>query len=215
MKLKLLVFIFGSVILFIFQIMFCDSLIKDVARKNLFQNESDWTKSKKIGLVLGTSKFLWGGKVNLYYKYRIDCAVALYKKNRVRIFIVSGDNGSENYNEPDLMKQDLIEAGIPEANIFCDYAGFRTLDSIIRAKEIFGANDLLIISQKFHLERALYLSKRVGVNAIGVIAKDVPKWYNKAGYYREKLARVKAVLDICLEKQPKFLGKQEVNLEVL
>lgn len=212
---KLVVFVLGSIILFLFQILFCDAVIKDVANNKLFEVDSGSLPEKKVALVLGTSKFLWGGRENLYYKYRIQCAVRLYNTKKVKFFIVSGDNSSKSYNEPNLMKDDLIKAGIPASKVFCDYAGFRTLDSIIRANSIFGVKDIVIVSQKFHLERALYISERIGLNAIGVIAKDVPLWYNKSVYYRERLARVKAVVDICFEKQPKFLGKKEFNLEVL
>ena len=112
----------------------------------------------KVGLLLGTSKYLSSGHINLYYKYRIEAVTKLYRSGKIKFILISGDNGSKSYNEPELMKQDLIENGIPTSKIFLDYAGFRTLDSVLRAQKIFGQNSFTVISQEFHNERALYLA---------------------------------------------------------
>ena len=166
-------------------------------------------KENKVGLVLGTIKTLENGRINLYFKYRMDAAELLFKKGKVKYLIVSGDNSHEGYNEPLYMKQDLMSRGIPEDKIFADYAGFRTLDSIVRAKEIFQQNSFTIISQKFHNERAIFISHAKGFNVIGFNAQDVNKIDGLSVQIREYLARVKVLIDIyIINQQPKFLGEK-------
>lgn len=155
----------------------------------------------KVGLLLGTGKYAASGNINLFYKYRIDTAVKLYKAGKIEYILVSGDNSTKDYDEPSDFKNDLIAKGIPEENIFLDYAGFRTLDSVVRAKEIFGQTSITFISQKFHNQRAIYIAKHHNINAIGFNAKDVYK-----SHFREYLARSKASLDLVFNIQPKFLG---------
>lgn len=181
-----------------------------VERKGFDKTYTDVNKipKNKVGLVLGTSKYLINGRVNLYYKYRINAAVTLYKSRKINYIIVSGDNGTKNYNEPSNFKQDLIKRGVPEDKIYLDYAGFRTLDSVIRVKKIFGQSSVTIISQEFHNERAIYLANYFGVNAVGFNAKNVPDKYGLKVELREYLARVKVFVDIALNVKPKFLGKQ-------
>lgn len=133
--------------------------IEKNAENKTFSNSSK-IKKNKVGLVLGTSKFLNNGEINLYFKYRINATVELYKKGKIDFVLVSGDNGNKNYNEPTDFKNELIKKGIPANKIFLDYAGFRTLDSVVRAKEIFGQVSITIISQKFHNERAIYLAEK-------------------------------------------------------
>ena len=162
----------------------------------------------KVGLVLGTSKFLQNGTVNLYYKYRVDATVALYKAGKIDYVIVSGDNSTKEYDEPSTFKEDLIKGGIPEGRIYLDYAGFRTLDSVVRVKEIFGQESVIIISQQFHNERAIYLAEHYDIKAIGYNAKNVSKHYGFKTNLREYLARTKVFIDILLGVQPKFLGEK-------
>ena len=159
----------------------------------------------KVGLLLGTGKYAASGNINLFYKYRIDAVVKLYKAGKIEYILVSGDNSRKDYDEPTDFKKDLIAKGIPEDRIFLDYAGFRTLDSVVRAKEIFGQTSITIISQKFHNQRAIYIAKQYSINAVGFNAKDV---YNS--HFREYLARSKASLDLVFNVQPKFLGEKIV-----
>lgn len=162
----------------------------------------------RVGLLLGTSSTLSNGNNNLYFDYRIDAAVQLYKANKIRYIIASGDNSRNNYNEPQEMKDALIRKGIPSSAIYLDYAGFRTLDSVVRANEIFSQNSITIISQKFHNERAIYLATYFGIDAIGFNAKDVDA---RAGFktkVRELFARVKVFVDLITNKQPKYLGEK-------
>lgn len=158
----------------------------------------------KVGLLLGTSQFRKGGGKNLYFKYRIQAAVKLFKNNKIDFILVSGDNAHLNYNEPRDLKKALLKHGIPLEKIILDYAGFRTLDSVIRAKEIFGQENIIIISQKFQNERAIYLAEKNGLHAFGFNAKDPGD--NLKIYIREQLARTKAYFDILFGVQPKFLG---------
>lgn len=162
---------------------------------------------KKVGLLLGTIKYLADGRINLYYQFRVDAAVKLFKENKIEFIIVSGDNGSIRYDEPTAFKEDLIKAGIPENKIFLDYAGFRTLDSVVRVKEIFGQDDIIVISQKFHNERAIYLAEHFNIKAVGFNAKNVQRLVLKV-QIREYLARVKMFLDILTGTKPKFLGEK-------
>ncbi|WP_458629136.1 SanA/YdcF family protein [Winogradskyella sp. PC D3.3] len=157
----------------------------------------------KVGLVLGASKWAPSGNLNLFYKHRIEATVALYQAGKIDYILVSGDNGRKDYDEPTDFKTDLIAKGIPEECIFLDYAGFRTLDSIVRAKAIFGQHSITIISQKFHNERAIYIAQHFNINAIAFNAKDVYKTPA-----REYLARTKASLDLLFNVQPKFLGEK-------
>ena len=162
----------------------------------------------KVGLLLGTSKFLSDGRINLYYKYRIDAAVQLFKAGKIDFILVSGDNSTKDYDEPSMIKQDLIDNGVPENKIFLDYAGFRTLDSVVRCKEIFGQNSITVISQQFHNERAIYIAERKGMDAVGFNAKDVTAYYGFKTQLREKFARVKMHIDLIFGKNPKFLGEK-------
>lgn len=168
----------------------------------VFDSVSNIPKNK-VGLVLGTGKYAASGNINLFYKYRVDAAVKLYQAKKIEYILVSGDNSRKDYDEPSDFKQDLIARGIPEDKIFLDYAGFRTLDSVIRAKEIFGQTSITFISQKFHNQRAIYIANSYDIKAVGFNAKDVYK-----SHFREYLARSKASLDLVFNVQPKFLGKK-------
>ena len=171
--------------------------------KDLVYDDVNAIPKNKVGLLLGTGKYAASGNINLFYKYRIDAAVKLYKAGKIEYILVSGDNGRKDYDEPSDFKTDLIARGIPEDKIFLDYAGFRTLDSVVRAKEIFGQSTITIISQRYHNQRAIYIADHYNINAVGFNAKDV---YNS--HFREYLARSKASLDLVFNVQPKFLGEK-------
>lgn len=168
-----------------------------------------------VALVLGTAAHVAGGWSNYFFKYRMEAAAALFKAGKVKALIVSGDNGTYSYDEPTDMKLALIKLGVPTEKIVCDYAGFRTLDSVVRAKEVFGQQRVIFVSQRFHNARAIYLARAFGIEAYGMNAKDVPVALSVKTFLREKLACVKAVLDVnVLGTQPRFLGeKVSVPLE--
>lgn len=162
-----------------------------------------------VAVVLGTSKYL-GKVLNEYYVHRIDAAIDLYEQGKIANFLLSGDNAHRSYNEPWTMKRDLLSAGVPEENIYLDYAGFRTLDSVIRAKEIFDTDDFLIISQRFHCERAIYIAKSHNINARCMAALGPTRHSGFKVRMREVFARAKAMLDLyIIHAKPKFLGPKE------
>ena len=201
-RILLLIFIIPIVLVFT-----ANYLIEKNAENKTFSSSSK-IKKNKVGLVLGTAKTLKNGYINLYFTYRINATVELYKKGKIDYVLVSGDNGNKNYDEPTDFKNELIKKGIPEDRIFLDYAGFRTLDSVVRAKEIFGQLAITIISQKFHNERAIYLAEKNGISAIGFNARDLSGKYGLKTRIREYFARTKACLDIIFGVKPKFLGKK-------
>lgn len=162
----------------------------------------------KVAVVLGTAPNLVNGYQNYYFTYRIEAATKLYQSGKVTHFILSGDHGRKNYNEPEAMKQALIKNGVPENVIYLDYAGFRTLDSMIRAKEIFGQNEFIVVSQEFHNQRAVYIARQNGINAYGYNAKDVNKHAGLKTNIREYFARTKVFIDSFFGIQPKFLGEK-------
>ncbi|MDM8561430.1 ElyC/SanA/YdcF family protein [Candidatus Parabeggiatoa sp. HSG14] len=172
-------------------------------------SDIDAIPAKKVALLLGTVKRLHHGRINRYFKYRIDAAVQLYKAGKIKHIIASGDNRTRFYNEPKEMKKSLMEEGIPKHAITLDYAGFRTLDSVVRCKKVFLQNDIIIISQKFHNERAIFISDFYDIQAIGFNAKGVSITDDIKTPIREYLARFKAVLDLYfLKTRPKFLGEK-------
>lgn len=146
----------------------------------------------------------------MYYLYRIQAATYLYFYQKVDYIIVSGDNRARNYNEPIKMYNDLVEAGIPKEKIILDYAGFRTLDSVIRGKEIFGQSQFTIVSQPFHSQRAVYIARKRGINAIAYNAEDVVNTFSLDLMVREIGARVLMGIDLLLKRQPHFLGEKVV-----
>ena len=180
-------------------------LVNSSTKAQLFADVNEVPKNK-VGLLLGTAKYMDKARkiINMYYQNRIDAAVALYMAGKVDYIIVSGDNGTTYYNEPALMKADLIARGVPAARIFMDNAGFRTLDSILRCRDIFGQNQFTVISQQFHNQRALYIANHKQVNAIAFNAADGDMYWEVA--LREKLARVKMGLDLMFNKQAKIMG---------
>lgn len=196
------------IILYIFlgTAVFLPSYIIDQKTEKYVYNQIEEIPKNKVGLVLGTSKWSRGGGVNLFFKYRIDATVALYKKGKIDFVLVSGDNALIEYNEPEFFKKELIKRGIPKEKIFLDYAGFRTLDSVIRASKVFGQQSYTVISQEFHNKRAIYIASLNDINVIGFNAKDVSDAYGFKVYLREYLARTKVFVDALFNVQPKFLG---------
>ena len=193
----------------LFALVICNHLINSFAEGKTYSSTSQIPKNK-VGLILGTSKRIVGGQPNPYYENRISATVTLYTADKIDFVLVSGDNGSIYYNEPTTMKKDLVAKGIPEERIFLDYAGFRTLDSMVRAKEVFGLTEVTIISQKFHNERAIYIAEKKGLKAIGFNATDVSLGSGLRVQFREYFARVKVFLDLAMKIEPRFYGDKEI-----
>ncbi|HTE27576.1 SanA/YdcF family protein [Flavitalea sp.] len=192
-------------------VIICNAKVENAAAGKTFSKVGD-VPYNKVGLVLGTGKTLEGGFINPYYQYRVNAAVELWKKNKIQSIIISGDNSTTDYNEPGDFRQDLIKLGVDSNHIYLDYAGFRTFDSMVRLKKIFGQDSVTVISQEFHNERALYIAKREGIVAVGFNARDVNAKQGIKVQAREKLARVKLFVDYLVGTEPKFLGKK-VNIQ--
>lgn len=188
-------------------IIWSNNHVEAKAQRSIYK-ELDSIPANNVGLVLGTSRYVKGGYENLYFKYRINAAVELFKSGKVKHLLVSGDNHVKEYDEPQDMREALIERGIPDSCITLDYAGFRTLDSIIRCWKVFGQTKFIIISQPFHNERAVFIGRHYNLDVSAYNAQKVSASYGFKTQLREYLARVKAVLDVyVLNKKPKFLGE--------
>lgn len=181
----------------------CYAWVSFSARKYLYTDMTQIPK-RQVGIVLGTNKYLRNKKINQFYQNRITAAAKLYHAGKVDYLIVSGDNRKNNYNEPKQMRADLIKAGVPSKRIQPDYAGLRTLDSVLRMDKVFGHQDYTIISQRFHNERAVFLATAKGQTPIAFNA-DNPSVMFKV-LLRESLARVKAVWDLISGKQARHYG---------
>ena len=173
-----------------------DRLFSDVAR----------TPRNRVGLLLGTSAEDRTGDPNPYFVKRIEAAAALYKADKVEHVLITGDNGRWGYNEPMDMRRALMEAGVDSADITLDFAGFDTFDSVVRARKIFGQQRLMVISQQFHNQRALWIARSFGIDAIGFNAEDIPTHPMQWSWIRERGARLKMWLDLALGADPHFLG---------
>ncbi|MCX4761969.1 YdcF family protein [Streptomyces sp. NBC_01275] len=161
----------------------------------------------EVAVVFGAG--LWNGEPSPYLAHRLDAAATLYRAGRVSVVLVTGDNSRKDYDEPDAMRGYLTKHGVPDARIVSDYAGFDTWDSCVRAKKIFGVDRAVLISQGFHIRRAVALCEAAGVDSygVGVDAKHDVTWYY--GGTREIFAAGKAALDAVFEPDPHFLGPKE------
>lgn len=184
----------------------CYWLVALCAKGRIYDSVND-TPFNDVGMVLGTGPTTITGAKNRFFLYRIDAAEQLYKAGKIKFILISGDNSRKDYSEPDVMKDSLVARGIPNDVIYLDYAGFRTWDSVIRAKKVFGQNNLTVISQQFHNERSIFIGDRFGMQLIGFNAKDTPSRFHMIrAYIRENLARVKIFVDLLTRRQPHFLG---------
>jgi len=204
---KLKYILFFSFALIIVAIWIADYVIEKSTDSLVYKDTSGIPKNK-VGLLLGTSKYVDSGLLNLYFISRIEAAVKLYQAGKIEFIVISGDNSQKDYNEPLDMKNELVQKGIPEDKIYLDYAGFRTYDSVIRADKIFGQTSFTVISQDFHNRRAVYIAGKMGLKAIGFNAGDVDFYNGFKTKLREKFARVKVFIDLAVNKEPKFLGQK-------
>jgi len=204
---RIIMVVFIAFILVVSVIFFANWKIEHDSREFVYDNV-DSIPAQKAALVLGAAKNI-GNRQNLYFTYRIQAAKELYDAGKVKVFVVSGDNSRKDYNEAEDMRKALIEAGVPGNIIHCDYAGLRTLDSVVRINEIFGQESFIVVSQEFHNQRAIFLAQYYGLTAYGYNAKDLS--LNRSSYrtkIRELFARVKVFVDIVTGKEPKYLGEK-------
>lgn len=160
---------------------------------------------RHLGLVLGCPKLVSNGQLNFFFVERVKVAADLYRQGKVDYLLASGDNSNPNDDEPRDLKSALITEGVPAERIYVDYAGFSTLDSIVRAKEVFGQTEITVISQEFQDQRAIFIAKHLTLDAIGFNAPDL---FSGRTLVRESLARVRAVLDVYLFRlRPRYEGE--------
>jgi SanA protein len=165
----------------------------------------------RVGLVLGCAPRTRDGRRNLFFERRIAAAVELFRAGRVQYLLLSGDNSKTDYDEPSDMRRALVQAGVPSARLVLDHAGFRTLDSVVRAKEVFGLTEVIVVSQQFHNERAVYLARARGLNAFAFNAQEVGGREGTWMATREAFSRLCAILDVrLLHTAPRFLGPREI-----
>ncbi len=182
--------------------------------KTQIYSDTETIPQNDVAILLGASKTLRNGSENLFFKYRIEAAANLFKSGKIKHIIVSGDNSKKEYDEATDMREALVAQGVPDSCITQDYAGFRTLDSMVRCLKVFGQNKITVISQRFHNERAVFIGNFYGMEVVAFNAKDVPDAFSLKVRIREQFAKFKAVLDLyLLHKQPKFLG-EKISIEL-
>ena len=197
-------FNFSAIISGTFFWMLCSNLWIEKSTEEFLYDTVEMVPEREYALVLGANKNGYYG-INNYFKYRMEAASSLYFNGKVKRIIVSGDNHIKTYDETTDMAEYLIGLGVPDAVIIRDYAGFRTLDSVVRAKKVFHCNSLIIVSQEFHNQRAVFIANQYGIDAVGFNAQDVRSKKNFT-HWREIAAKFLTILDLYLfNTQPKFL----------
>lgn len=164
------------------------------ARQFVFHDLSS-VPANDIALVLGTGPFTAKGNTNLHFVVRVEAAARLYKSGKAKHLLLSGDNHIRGYDEPTEMKNALLNLGVPNAAMTLDYAGLRTLDSMERARKIFGQTNLTLVTEEFHSARSIFLARHFGIHAVVFCAEPLPAAWNYTVDIREAAARVLAVLD--------------------
>lgn len=179
--------------------------VKATTKKQIL-NENEATKLEDIDCIFVLGAGIWGERPSPILEDRLLQAISLYEKNVSAKIIMSGDHGRKEYDEVNIMKDYAIEKGVPSENIFMDHAGFSSYESIYRAKEIFGAKKIVIVTQKYHLYRSLYIANQLDIEAYGVGAD--PRKYAGQAYreLREILARNKDFAKCIFKPEPTYLG---------
>ncbi len=201
---------FSLLLLGLLSLMLCNRWIVTSTEADLYTNWAALPENE-VGLVLGTSPYTAEGMPNPHFAGRIVAAVELYQLGRVKHLIVSGANPDASYNEPRRMWQALTAAGVPAQAITMDFAGFRTFDSVARAKLVFGLDRLTVITQDYHAYRALFIGRHLGLRPVAYAPAGEASGPAFRPYLREVLARIWAILDLYLfDTEPKFVGQAEV-----
>ncbi len=203
---KKLFFILGFILLLIFIVFSLNGVVVGTTSNRVIKDEdiNNITDIDAI-LVLGC-KVNPDGTPSMMLEKRIDKAIELYEKTGIKI-LLSGDHGKKEYDEVNTMKQMVLDENLPKEDVFLDHAGFSTYDSIYRAKYVFGVKKMVIVTQKYHLYRALYIAKKLGIDAYGIPADNIPyKFINIKNEIREVLARDKDVFKTMFKPKSKFVG---------
>ena len=175
--------------------------------KNKMIKDNDYSLLKDVDCILILGAGIWGDKPSPMLQDRLDEGIKLYNEGIAPKIIMSGDHGREEYDEVNIMKEYAIEQGVPSEDIFMDHAGFSTYESIYRAKEIFDADNIVIVTQEYHLYRALYIADKLNINAYGV--NSDPRKYSGQTFreLREILARNKDFINCIIKPEPTYLGE--------
>jgi len=204
---KKVIVILAIIVIIIVLIIFAINLyVKESTKKQIISN-GDYTKLENIDCIIVLGAGVWGDKPSPMLEDRLLEGINLYNNNVSNKIIMSGDHGREESDEVNIMKNYAIERGVPSENIFMDHAGFSTYESIYRAKDIFEAKKVVIVTQEYHLYRALYIANQLGLEAYG-IGSD-PRQYVGATYreLREILARDKDFIKCIFKPEPTYLGE--------
>lgn len=202
---KVLICILVIIAIMIIGVVSINIYVKKSTKKQI-KNEDECEEITEVDCIIVLGAAVWGDKPSPMLEDRLLEGIELYQKGVSKKIIMSGDHGQNEYDEVNIMKQFAIEKGIPSEDIFMDHAGFSTYDSIYRAKEIFGAKKIIIVTQEYHLYRALHIANRLGIEAYGVGAD--PRQYVGAfnREVREILARNKDFVKCIIKPNPKYLG---------
>ena len=203
---KMIKYIIMLILIFVVSVLAINFFVKIVTKNRILKKE-EYSKLENIDCIIVLGAGIWGDKPSPMLEDRLKEAISLYNQNVSSKIIMSGDHGKEDYDEVNIMKEYAIEQGVASEDIFMDHAGFSTYESMYRAKEVFEANKIVIVTQKYHLYRALYIAKQLGIEAYGVNSN--PRKYVGATYReaREIIARNKDFIKCIFKPQPKYLGE--------
>ena len=203
---KMIKYIIMLILIFVVTVLVINFFVKIVTKNRILKKE-EYCKLEDIDCIIVLGAGIWGDKPSPMLEDRLKEAVSLYNQNISSKIIMSGDHGKADYDEVNIMKEYAIEQGVASEDIFMDHAGFSTYESMYRAKEVFEANKIIIVTQKYHLYRALYIAKQLGIEAYGV--NSDPRKYVGATYReaREIIARDKDFIKCIFKPQPKYLGE--------
>ena len=203
---KMIKYIIMLILIFVVTVLVINFFVKIVTKSRILKKE-EYSKLENIDCIIVLGAGIWGDKPSPMLEDRLKEAVSLYNQNVSSKIIMSGDHGKEDYDEVNILKEYAIEQGVASEDIFMDHAGFSTYESMYRAKEVFEANKIVIVTQKYHLYRALYIAKQLGIEAYGVNSdprKYVGSTYREA---REIIARDKDFIKCIFKPLPKYLGE--------
>lgn len=197
---KSLIFLEIALLIPLLVLLISNQVIRVASGPYLFDLPGD-IPYQRVGLVLGTSHRMRSGGPNPYFHHRMEAAAQLYHSGKVSYLIVSGDNRTQFYNEPAQMKRALQALDVPEEVIYKDHAGLRTLDSVLRAREVFGLDSMTVVSQRFHNQRAVYIARHHGMEAVALNASGVKHQHANRVMVREWFAKAKVFWDILTSKE--------------
>lgn len=206
---RILIVLEIAVLIPVFLLLISNQVIRITAENHLFDS-TESIPYNRVALVLGTSHRVRDGGPNPYFHNRMEAAADLFHRGKVSYILVSGDNRTPYYNEPGQMRDALVRLGVPDKVIYMDQAGLRTLDSVIRAKEVFGLDSMTIVSQRFHNQRAVYIARQNGIEVAAYNAQDVPSRQDDRTRVREWFAKANVFWDILTGKQPPVQGEESV-----